>query len=292
MTKIWSSLQKFGLVSEDTVQLFSTSTRDNAKLNVWRDSISEVIFIRDHYIGDQKYVSSGYVSESPVDVAPLSIEEQRNLERRLRAFRGYARGKDICDFGCGSGLFLEGVKDECASSLGIELQLRHLKAMQSKGIKCTSSMDDISDQSLDSIFSFHVIEHLPDPTASLGMLKRKLRPGGFLIVEVPHARDFLLSDSIANQAFKEFTLWSQHLILHTRASLSYFLKDAGFEIIEISGIQRYPLSNHLYWLAHQKPGGHLSSLAEIDSSALDKAYTASLARLDRNDTLIAIARRP
>ena len=66
----------------------------------------------------------------------------------------------------------------------------------------------------------------------------------------------------------------------------------NFEIIEISGIQRYPLSNHLYWLAHQKPGGHLSSLAEIDSSALDKAYTASLARLDRNDTLIAIARRP
>ena len=79
------------MVSEDTVQLFSTSTRDNAKLNVWRDSVSEVIFIRDHYIGDQKYVSSGYVSESPVDVAPLSIEEQRNLERRLRAFRGYAR---------------------------------------------------------------------------------------------------------------------------------------------------------------------------------------------------------
>ena len=34
------------------------------------------------------------------------------------------------------------------------------------------------------------------------MLKRKLRPGGFLIVEVPHARDFLLANSIANQAFK------------------------------------------------------------------------------------------
>ena len=180
----------------------------------------------------------------------------------------------------------------CSSAIGVELQRRFLESMKSRGMPCTNSLVDIPDSSLDCIFSFHVLEHLPDPIGTLRDLKEKLRPGGLLIIEVPHARDILLSGPIASEEFKKFTLWSQHLILHTRDSLRALLSHIGFENIDIKGIQRYPLSNHLFWLAHKKPGGHVSTLSEIDSNELYEAYVASLAKIDRTDTLIAIVQKP
>lgn len=292
MSKIWESLEQFGFVSENTVRLFSSATRDNASLDVWRDEVSEIVFIRDHYVGDQAYTASEYVKDTPVDEQPRSFEDQRNLDRRLSTFKRYTWGKDICDFGCGAGLFLDAVINDCSSAIGVELQTRHLDLMKRRGLSCTNSLDEISDSSLDCIFSFHVLEHLPDPLETLSILKDKLRPGGLLIVEVPHARDILLSGPIASESFKKFTLWSQHLLLHTRASLGAFLSHAGFENILTKGVQRYPLSNHLSWLSHNKPGGHIGMLAELESTELYDAYAASLSRLDRTDTLIAVVQKP
>ncbi len=51
-------------------------------------------------------------------------------------------------------------------------------------------------------------------------------------------------------------------------------------------VQRYPLSNHLHWLAHGKPGGH-KTWGFLDSAELDAAYAATLARVGACDTLIA-----
>jgi 2-polyprenyl-3-methyl-5-hydroxy-6-metoxy-1,4-benzoquinol methylase len=243
-------------------------------------------------VGDKAYTESEYVKDTPVDERPRSYEDQRNLDRRLSAFKHYTWGKDIADFGCGAGLFLDAVIENCSSVVGIELQTRFLDSMKNRGVPCTNSLDSIPDSSLDCIFSFHVLEHLPDPIETLKTLKKKLRPGGLLIVEVPHARDILLSGPVASKEFKRFTLWSQHLILHTRDSLRALLLHTGFESILIKGIQRYPLSNHLFWLAHNKPGGHVSTLSELDSDELYDAYVASLARIDRTDTLIGIVQKP
>jgi hypothetical protein len=88
--------------------------------------------------------------------------------------------------------------------------------------------------------------------------------------------------------FLNFTLWSQHLILHTRTSLRRFLEGAGFGSIEIGGVQRYPLANHLYWLLKKKPGGH-EKWAFLRSGLLDRVYGGALNGIDRTDTLIAVA---
>ena len=113
--------------------------------------------------------------------------------------------------------------------------------------------------------------------------------GGRILIEVPHANDFLLS-FVNCEDFKQFTLWSQHLVLHTRDSLRKTLKFVGLEKIQIEGVQRYPLSNHLNWLANGKAGGHKSPLSSLDSDVLFEAYSNSLARIDATDTLVAIAR--
>ncbi|MFH0887262.1 MAG: hypothetical protein V1843_03750, partial [bacterium] len=117
----------------------------------------------------------------------------------------------------------------------------------------------------------------------------KMAPGGKIIVEVPHANDALLS-LYDSPSFKKFTFWSEHLILHTRESLAVFLQEAGFASIVISGFQRYPLANHLYWLSRQKPGGHME-WAFLKTPGIDREYAAMLAAHNMTDTLIAIAQK-
>ena len=62
----------------------------------------------------------------------------------------------------------------------------------------------------------------------------------------------------------------------------------GFDAPIIHGVQRYPLSNHLYWLSNGKPGGHKSPLSVLDDIDLKIAYAHALSKIDATDTLIAI----
>ena len=134
---------------------------------------------------------------------------------------------------------------------------------------------------------FHVFEHLIDPINTLKVLKNKMAIGGKIIIEVPHAKDFLLS-LLDLETFKAFTFWSEHLILHTRESLRVFLEKGGFSNVTVKGYQRYPLANHLHWLAKGKPAGHII-WDHLRTVMLDTEYENMLAQIDLTDTLIATA---
>ena len=186
----------------------------------------------------------------------------------------------------------EEYKKECVKeSWCVELQQNYIDELNSSDISCVNSLDAIDDKSLDVVVSFHVIEHLPNPLETLSELMLKAVSGGQVLIEVPHANDFLLS-AVDCEEFKQFTLWSQHLVLHTRESLRKTLEFVGLKDIQIEGVQRYPLSNHLNWLAKGKAGGHKSPLSVLDSDVLFNAYQSSLARIDATDTLVAVAKVP
>lgn len=143
---------------------------------------------------------------------------------------------------------------------------------------------------MDVITLFHCFEHLPDPTSTLHTLRSSLkgRGEGLIIIEVPHARDFLI-ENLKLKEFIEFTLWSQHLILHTRESLRLILVDAGFKNIVIEGVQRYGIANHFQWMLNKKPGGHKSILSMLETPELFVEYEKALAHIDATDTIVAIA---
>jgi hypothetical protein len=50
--------------------------------------------------------------------------------------------------------------------------------------------------------------------------------------------------------------WSQHLFLFNTETLRLLADKAELRIVSIQQCQRYPRSNHLYWLSQGKPGGH------------------------------------
>jgi 2-polyprenyl-3-methyl-5-hydroxy-6-metoxy-1,4-benzoquinol methylase len=294
MTKsIFETLKRLHLTSSETRVIFNRGTRDVPELNVWRDTNSGVIYIDDFYTGTETYVNGSYRDGKSVNlkIGHADFERVSDAERRFNSTLKFIAGKNVADFGCGSGNFLKRISPYCPSVLGIELQNNYVEALNADGIKCVTSLEEIEDASLDVIVSFHVLEHLPNPLETLQSLKAKVVSGGMMVIEVPHAKDFLISALSCNE-FKQFTLWSQHLILHTRESLRRTLDYVGLADIQIVGVQRYSLSNHLTWLSKGKAGGHKSPLSILESDALAEAYCNSLARIDATDTLMAIAKVP
>jgi SAM-dependent methyltransferase len=290
-SKIRETLLRIGAIRADRIALFAAKTRDRDPLNVHIDRASDVIFIDDYYVGDSEYVGGEYRNKPKplMKAAGRDFEDAADSERRSRAYRQFTIAKTVCDFGCGSGSFLKLVQPTAKKVFGIELQKSFADALDASGIACLPSLDAIGEP-LDLVTSFHSLEHLPDPIGTLEHMRRCLKKDGEgkVIVEVPHARDFLIS-TLKVQDFIDFTLWSQHLVLHTRESLRLLLADAGFKNISIEGVQRYSLANHLHWLRYKLPGGHKSILSVLQTPELVSSYEAALARLDATDTLVAVA---
>jgi 2-polyprenyl-3-methyl-5-hydroxy-6-metoxy-1,4-benzoquinol methylase len=288
---IRDTLLRLGIIKNENVEIFSKNTRDKNNLTVYKDSRSKVIFIDEYYIGDEEYTSGDYRTQSlPLtSYANADLEDLLDTERRYKKYKQFIVNKKICDFGCGKGNFLRISKSHTKSLVGIEIQKNFNNTINNEGIKCISNLDELSEP-MDTFFLFHCLEHLPDPSKILKEIhnKLKLNGEGQIVIEVPHAKDFLL-DQLEFEPFKNFTLWSQHLILHTRESLNSLLLDAGFKNISIEGVQRYGLANHLTWLKYGKPGGHKNPLSIIETENLQNSYANALSKLDANDTLVAIA---
>ncbi len=266
--KVYETLKKLQLSSNETREIYSVGTRDNPDVKVWRDKLSGVIFIDDYFVGDQEYSSGAYRARPSSIVKALDLEDHRDTTRRVENYRQFYQDLCICDFGCGEGTFIRKVRSSSRGVTGVELQESSIENLRSDGIVCHRNIDSVPDNTFDTIFAFHVLEHLADPLEMLRTLKSKLKSGGNLIIEVPSATDFLLSKSVDLESFKQFTLWSQHLILHTRQSLDRMLNFAGLRVSSIEGVQRYPVSNHMNWLRNGQPGGHKSFFSVLDSPLL------------------------
>ena len=295
---IFNELLRLKLISKSNLITINNKTRDK-KIKVIKDLKTKIIYL-DKYITSNKYYHSlTYNERQNLDksnkkkaniktsfgniIAPLIEDDYR----RVTQFKKILNNKHILDFGCGWGGFLRNIRNY-KSLTGIELRNECLDFIQNNFKKINISNDINSLQgTYDVITMFHVLEHMPYQVNILKALKSKLTNKGKIIIEVPHAEDFLILQQELKE-FRDFTFWSEHLILHTYKSLKTILSKAGFKNINIQYYQRYNFSNHLGWFLKRKPGGQ-NFYKDIISNRLNSAYCENLKKLGNTDTLIAIA---
>jgi 2-polyprenyl-3-methyl-5-hydroxy-6-metoxy-1,4-benzoquinol methylase len=286
-------LEKFGIIKPENVYEYYPSVRDDENLSVYKDRFSGVVFLK------KKTKSEDYYEKKNVSKNLNSLLIQKNGEgvllpangddeRRAHQFRSLIKGKAWLDFGCGTGRLIDLLKDVADSAHACELNSYYVQEMKNRGITVYKSFTEENYQTYDVITLFHVLEHIPNPIEVLALIFKLLKKGGTLVIEIPHANDFLLK-SLDLESFKKFTFFSEHLVLHTRTSLEVLLRHTAFDSISIKGFQRYSLDNHLYWLRYSKPGGHNSYFRDILTDDLRKAYEGFLISVDQTDTLIAFA---
>ncbi|ELJ8900047.1 methyltransferase domain-containing protein, partial [Campylobacter jejuni] len=144
----------------------------------------------------------------------------------------------------------------------------------------------IQNDSLDVVTLFHCIAHIHDPIMLLKKLSEKLKKNGKIIIETPNANDALL-DIYKNKGFSNFTYQKCMLYHFNKYSLYQIARKSSLDIDFIKHIQRYPLSNTLYWLNNNLPAGQKYWGSIIDNKNLQNAYEATLASIGATDTLFA-----
>ena len=297
---IINELLSLKLINELNLIILSNKTRDR-KIKVIKDLKTKIIFL-EKYLSTNKYYSSLKYRDDDVKVFDKSKRKISNTKtfsgnikttiieddyRRAVQFNKNLKNKDILDFGCGWGGFLMNLKNYKSLS-GVELRKECINYIK-KNIKKIEISNNINffDKKFDIITMFHVLEHIPFQVETLKILKSKLKNKGKIIIEVPHAKDFLiLQDEL--KEFKDFIFWSEHLVLHTYKSLKSILLKSGFKKINIQYYQRYNFSNHLGWFLKRKPDGH-NFYKDTVSDKLNSTYCENLKKIGQTDTLIAIA---
>jgi SAM-dependent methyltransferase len=92
---------------------------------------------------------------------------------------------------------------------------------------------DLAAERFDAVCAFHVVEHLPDPLGAMQLIRRTLRPGGHLLIEVPNAQ--------SRAARRQGKRWKpldlpHHLGHHSPASLRELLSRAGLEPLSLDTV--------------------------------------------------------
>ena len=290
---LYDEMVQLGIVHPEAVSSYYPHVRDREDVGVMRCSRSGVIFLsRIDHVGSTYYAEQEgleyWSKEGRDEGLKATVEDD---QRRAGMLRSMLAGKGYADVGSGLGGVLDFVKGAAAAIHAVEPQRIARATLEKLGYSAYASTGDLvaSGVRLDLISLFHVFEHMVEPLDELRRIREALVPGGTVVIEVPHARDALLT-TYDLEAFKKFTFWSEHLVLHTRQSLERYLTAAGFTNIRVQGFQRYPLANHLVWLRDGQPGGQ-TKLLEMRDEAAEHAYAHLLDRLDRTDTIIALAER-
>jgi len=195
-----------------------------------------------------------------IPLAPPEVKGSINL-----------RGRIVTVFNVRQRLGLDPLpEDEEKQSMGVTVELQHeLYTLEVDGVGDVIGLPEFDASHVRSDLARNKLE-----TAT-----------GRLVIEVPSSEDALLT-LYDSDAFQRFTYWSQHLYLFNADTLRNLTAQAGLRVVSIQQIQRYPLSNHLYWLSRNLPGGH-QHWSFLDTPALAEAYTASLGAAGKCDTLIA-----
>ena len=287
--KIKSLLCDFGISDEQSIIPFYPRVRDRDDISVLKCQKSGVIFLSraDHMDISHYETKKDFKYWGAQDRKTAILTGHEDAKRRSEQFMNVIANKKWIDVGTGAGGILDLLSPFSSATLAIEPQESARQYLIELGYMVYPSADEVPCNDIEVVTLFHVFEHLTDPIGTLERLRSKMSQGAKIIIEVPHAKDFLIS-FLDLDAFKAFTFWSEHLILHTRDSLTVFLEKAGFSNISVKGYQRYPLANHLHWLAKGKPGGHMV-WDHLRTTMLDTAYGDMLARIDNTDTLIAVA---
>ncbi|MDR2821321.1 MAG: class I SAM-dependent methyltransferase [Desulfovibrio sp.] len=281
------------LCGSDSYTVRPGHARDNAALVPLECTSCGLVRLSSFSHIDAHFYEDSHMRDgTPCDPKIMQTVGDENNVRRFHDFYPLFAGKSLLDFGCGDGGFLALAKTKADIVLGLEPDKGWIDVHKNMGIPVVRHLADIPDDSrFDVVTMFHVLEHLSNPLEIIRNILKYLKintvgGGGILLVEVPSASDALLT-LYENAPFSQFTYWSPHLFLYTPGTLQMLMSKAGCNTVDMRQFQRYPLANHLYWLARGKPGGQLA-WSQLSNPVLSQCYADALAAMGKCDTIIGI----
>lgn len=270
----------------NAVRLKNFSKQELANLRLYKCRICGTVWLANSNVdADKFYANSGMFDFENYSCEAIRKESEENTIRYFHETKELVKGKTVCDVGCGWGGYLLSIQDLVTDCVGVEIEKAAREALSKEtNLHIYKSIDEI--EKVDVITLFHVIGVIKEPLSFLLELKNHLNESGKIWIETPNADDALLS-LYQSEDFANFTYWEGHYVYYTTESLKILANRSGLNVEFVKYKQRYPLSNHLYWLRMGSPGGH-QKWSFLQNEELDRAYYHTLAELGATDTLIAL----
>lgn len=134
-------------------------------------------------------------------------------------FKDVSPNSKVLEFGCGLGQNIALLKN----AYGYDISKFALDFCKNKNIHVFKTIEEISNDSFDVVFSCHHLEHVENPYETLKAMKQKLKKDGKLILVLPKEK---------HKKPKSFELDEhQHLYCWTFRTINNLLIKSGFKII-------------------------------------------------------------
>ena len=174
---------------------------------------------------------------------------------RLRYVEGAINldGRTVLDVGCGGGLLCEAMAGRGARVTGIDASREAIAAAERHRDSGALNIDyrvmtieefaSAGSAGFDAITCMELLEHVPEPAAVIAAVARVLRPGGHFIASTINrtARAWLGAIIGAEHLLRLLPKGTHQYARFIRPSeLAGWVRTAGLEVVDISGMQYLP----------------------------------------------------
>ncbi|HEU4780129.1 MAG TPA: bifunctional 2-polyprenyl-6-hydroxyphenol methylase/3-demethylubiquinol 3-O-methyltransferase UbiG [Steroidobacteraceae bacterium] len=175
------------------------------------------------------------------------------VRARYVAERCVLAGASVLDVGCGGGLLAESLARAGAQVTAIDLAPSMVETARLHALDCGLTIDyrvEAAEQLLKSPGKFDVLtcmemlEHVPDPAATVAVLGKLLRPGGHLFLSTINrnfrsfALAILAAEYVANLVPRGTHEYERLL---KPSEVARFARAAGLDVVDIAGLQYDPI---------------------------------------------------
>lgn len=136
------------------------------------------------------------------------------------------KGKHLLEIGCANGPFLSMAGDLGAVAFGVDISEDLVAEARKLGLNCRVARIEEVSGSYDIICLWDVLEHIHEPYAFFENVRRLSRPGTHLFIQTPC---FGRIAELFREEWRYF-LPIEHVIIYSLASLTYLLKQFGFNV--------------------------------------------------------------
>lgn len=165
------------------------------------------------------------------DYAEHAAEFAMTFRAKMRRLLRYGAVDDLLEIGCGPGYFLEAAKQAGVKrALGVDRNRWAIEQARHAGHSAYVGSIDVvpPDDRFDAVAMLDLLEHIPEPVPFLAEVRRRLRPGGRLLIMTPNIESLLARFS--GRRWVSFKI-PEHLHYFTHASLARLLEKNGFDVV-------------------------------------------------------------
>jgi 2-polyprenyl-3-methyl-5-hydroxy-6-metoxy-1,4-benzoquinol methylase len=209
------------------------------------------------------YKSDNYVSHSDTKKGLINslyhTVRKRTLagKRKLVVNATGINAGTILDIGCGTGAFLNEMKQNNWQITGLEPDdIARQKANELYNIKPQPSHElyNLNENSFDAITMWHVLEHVHELKAYINKIEKLLKPNGKLFIAVPNYTSYDAQKYAAHWAAYDVP---RHLYHFSPTSIEFLLNNTGLQLATIKPM--WFDSFYVSMLSEQYKGGNIVS---------------------------------